>query len=61
MLITFNLANGFSSGSVVKYPPAMQETWVQFLDWEDPLEKDMATHSSILAWRISWTEGHGGL
>ena len=35
--------------------PAMQETWVQSLDWEDPLEKGKATHSSILAWRISWT------
>ena len=37
---------------MVKKPPAMQETWVQFLGWEDPLEKEMATHSSILAWRI---------
>ena len=36
--------------------PAMQETWVQFLDQEDPLEKEMAIHSSILAWRIPWTE-----
>ena len=35
--------------------PAMQETWVQSLGWEDPLEKGMATHSSILAWRIPWT------
>ena len=35
--------------------PAVQETWVQSLDWEDPLEKDKATHSSILAWRIPWT------
>ena len=34
----------------------MQETWVQFLDWDDPLEKEVATHSSILAWRIPWTE-----
>ena len=39
----------------------MQETWVQSLGWEDPLEKGMATHSSILAWRISWTEEPGGL
>ena len=39
----------------VKNLPAMQETWVQSLDWEDPLEKEKATHSSILAWRISWT------
>ena len=41
--------------------PAVQETQVQFLGWEDPLEKEMATHSSILAWRISWTEGPDGL
>ena len=40
----------------VKNPPAVQETPVQFLGWEDPLEKEMATHSSILAWRIPWTE-----
>ena len=38
----------------VKNLPAMGETWVQSLDWEDPLEKGMATHSSILAWRIPW-------
>ena len=40
----------------VKRLPAMWETWVQSLDREDPLEKEMATHSSILAWRIPWTE-----
>ena len=40
---------------------AMQETWVQFLGQEDPLEKEMAPHSSILAWRIPWTEEPGGL
>ena len=45
----------------VKNPPAMQETQVRFLDWEDPLEKEMATYSSILAWRIPWTEEPGGL
>ena len=39
----------------------MQETWVQSLGWENPLEKGMATHSSILAWEISWTEETGGL
>ena len=39
----------------------MQETWGQPLDWEDPLEKEMVTHSSILAWRILWTEEPGGL
>ena len=41
--------------------PAMRETWVQSLGQEDPLEKEMATHSSILAWKISWTEEPGGL
>jgi len=46
---------------VVKNPPAMQETGVQSLGWEDPLEKEMATHSSILAWKIPWTEKPGGL
>ena len=40
---------------LVKDPPAMMETWVRFLGWEDPLEKGKATHSSILAWRIPWT------
>jgi len=47
--------------STVKNLPAMQETWVQSLGQEDPLEKGMATHSSILAWRIPWTEEPGGL
>ena len=46
---------------MVKNPPAVQETWVQSLGWEDLLEEGMATHSSILAWRISWTEEPGGL
>ena len=41
--------------------PAMQETWVQFLGREDPLEKEMATHSSTVAWKIPWTEEPGGL
>ena len=44
---------------MVKYLPAMQETPVGFLGWEDPLEKGMAAHSSILAWRIPWTEEPG--
>ena len=52
---------GFPGGSVVKNPPATQETWVQSQRWEDPLEKEMATHSSILAWEITWTEEPGGL
>ena len=43
----------------VKRLPAMRETWVQSLGWEDPLEKEMATHSSILAWKIPWTEEPG--
>ena len=46
---------------LVKILPAMRETWVQFLDWEVPLEKEIATHSSILAWKIPWTEEPGGL
>ena len=46
---------------MVKNPPAMQETWVRFLDWEDSLEEGIATHSSILAWRIPWTEELSGL
>ena len=45
----------------LKHLPAMQETWVQSLGWEDLLEKEMATHSSILAWRIPWMEEPGGL
>ena len=46
---------------MAKNLPAMQETPVQFLGWEDPLEKGMAIHSSHLAWRIPWTEEPGGL
>ena len=46
---------------LVKNLPAIQETWVQFLGWEDPLEKEMATHFNILAWRIPWTEEPGRL
>jgi len=51
----------FPGGSVVKNLPAMQETWVQSLGQEDPLEKEMATHSSILTWKILWTEEPGEL
>ena len=50
-----------AGGSVVKNPPAKQETWVQSLGWEDPLEEEMATYSSILAWEIPWTEEPGRL
>ena len=46
---------------MVKNLPAMQETWVQYLGGEDPLEKEMTAHSSIFAWRIPWTEEPGGL
>ena len=46
---------------MVKKLPAMQEARVQSLGWEDPLQKEMATHSSILVWEISWTEEPGGL
>ena len=56
---------GYSAPSLVaqtvKRLPAMHETWVRSLGQEDPLEKEMATHSSILAWRILWTEELGGL
>ena len=46
---------------MVKNPSAMRETWIRSLGWEDPLEKVTTTHSSILAWRIPWTEEPGGL
>ena len=49
------------SAHMVKNLPAIQETQVQFLDWEDPLQKTVATHSSILAWRVQWTEEPRGL
>ena len=55
------LINYTLMSKTVKNLPAMQETWVQSLGWEDPLEKGMATHSSLLAWRIPWTEEPGGL
>ena len=45
---------------LVKNPPVMLETWVLSLDWEDPLEKGTATHSSILAWRLPWTDSPWG-
>ena len=46
---------------MVKSLPAMRETWVRSLGWDDPLEKEMATHSSILVWKIPWMEEPGGL
>ena len=57
-----SLASGGSLvAQMVKNLPAVQKTWVQSLGWEDPLETGMATHSSILAWSIPWTEEPGGL
>ena len=61
---TLLLAQGFPGGLVIKNPPAMpetQETQVRSLGWENSLEEGMATHSSILAWEIPWTEEPGGL
>ena len=52
---------GFPCSLAVKSPLAIQEMWVRLLGQEDPLEKEMATHSSILAWEIPWTEELGGL
>ena len=51
----------FLAAQTVKNAPAMRETWIRSLGWEDPLEKGMATQSSSLAWRIPWTEEPGGL
>ena len=51
----YSVWGGFPVAQLVKNLPAMWETWVQSLGWEDPLEKRKATHSSILAWRIPWT------
>ena len=55
--ISYSLQYSWASlvAQMVKNLPVMQETWVRSLDWEDPLEKEKATHSSILAWRIPWT------
>ena len=52
---------GFPDGSEVKNLPAMQDMWVGSLGQEDPLEREMATHSSTLAWKIPWMEEHGSL
>ena len=61
----FNIHKVFQGASLVaqmvKRLPAMQETWVQSLGWEDALEKEMTTHSSTLAWKIPWTEEPGKL
>ena len=64
-ICTYNKNNmyyiGFSDGSAVRNPPAKQETQVQSAGWEDPLEKEMTTYSSILAWKIPWIEEPGTL
>ena len=54
-------SKGFPGGSVIKNPWALQKTQIQSPGWEDPLQKEMATHSSILVWRILWTEEPAGL
>ena len=61
ILIALPVKEGIPSDSVVRNSSAMQEMWVRYLGWEDPLKEDMATHSSILAWRIPWTDEPGGL
>ena len=60
----YSFSNSFQLwliAQMVKNLPIVQETLVQFLGWEGPLEKEMANHSSILAWKIPWTEEPGGL
>ena len=61
LLVTVKVQRAFPGGSSVKNPPAVQETRVRSLGWEDPLEKGMATHSSIPAWTIPLAEEPGGL
>ena len=61
LLIKSNTVMGFPGGSNGKESVCNVETWVQSLGWEDPLEEEMAIHSSILAWRIPWTEEPGRL
>ena len=64
-MVKAELKRSFTRASLVaqlvKNPPAMQETWVRSLGHEDPLDKEMATYSSILAWKILWTEEPGRL
>ena len=60
-LYMFSFATGSLVAQMVKHLPTMQETQVQSLCWEDPLEKEMATHSSTLAWIIPWMEEHSRL
>ena len=60
-LLLLNCLKSSPVAQTVKNLPVVQETWVQSWSWEEPLEKENATHSSILAWRIPWTEGLSGL
>ena len=67
-VITFHIATNLRNYNLLGFPggsdknlPAVREAWVQSLGWEDPLKEGMATHSSILAWRTTWTEESGGL
>ena len=60
-MLKCNLLGASLVAQMIKNLPAIRETWVRSLGWEDPLEKGMATHSSILAWGISLTEEPGGL
>ena len=60
-LAAFIMVQVFLVAQMVKSVPAMQETWVQSLGWEDPLEEEMAIHSSILVWKIPWMEEPGRL
>jgi len=59
--LKFRLFRASLVAQMVRNMPAMHEAWVRSPGWEDPLEKGMTTHSSILAWKISWTEEPGGL
>ena len=61
MRASYTILQGFPGGSEVKASATMRETWVQSLGREDLLEKEMATHSSVLAWRIPWMEEPGGV
>ena len=61
IILAISIQLGFPGGSVVKNPPDKQEMRVQLLGWEDPLEKDMATHCSALAWEVPWMMEPGGL
>ena len=55
-MVPYKFYGAFLVAQMVKNLPAMQETWVQSLSWEDPVEKEMASHLSILAWKIPWAE-----